>query len=73
MSAETIWRRVSGDVPADNFFRVDIGLDVEIRDGIWLTSSFGKDFDAEDARSLLRTDFSTGYFAPWRYSASTMS
>ncbi len=53
ISAETIYRNLGGDVPGDQLWRVDLGIDVELRDGIWLTSTFGKDFNASDARSLL--------------------
>ena len=53
ISAETIYRNLGGDVPGDDLWRVDVGIDVELRDGIWLTSTFGKDFNARDARSLL--------------------
>jgi hypothetical protein len=53
VSLETIYRRVSGELPTENQFRVDLGFDVELFDGVWLTSTFGKDFSADDARSLL--------------------
>lgn len=48
-----LYRNLGGDVPGDDLWRVDIGLDVELRDGLWLTSTFGRDFNARDARSLL--------------------
>lgn len=53
ISAETIYRNLGGDVSGDDLWRVDVGLDVELRDGLWLTSTFGRDFNARDARSLL--------------------
>ncbi|HSL70515.1 MAG TPA: hypothetical protein VK864_09750 [Longimicrobiales bacterium] len=53
LSAEGVIRRLSGDVPSDTQLRVDVGLDVELRNGIWLTTTFGRDFNADDARSVL--------------------
>lgn len=53
ISAETIYRRISSDALDDDQFRVDLGFDIQLRDGIWLTSTFGKDFSAANARSFL--------------------
>ena len=53
ISAETIYRHTRGGEVDNNQFRVDLGLDIEMVDGLWLTSTFGKDFNASGARSLL--------------------
>jgi hypothetical protein len=53
ISAETIYRHTRGREVDNNQFRVDLGLDIEMVDGLWLTSTFGKDFNASGARSLL--------------------
>ncbi|MGH7469224.1 MAG: hypothetical protein ACRENP_14810 [Longimicrobiales bacterium] len=53
VSAEGIARRLGGDVQRDWLFRLDLGFDVMLREGVWLTTTFGRDFNAAQARSVL--------------------
>lgn len=53
LSAESVYRRLERGDTADDLFRVTVLADVLLAGETWLTVSFGKDFDGDEAGSLL--------------------
>ena len=53
LSAESVYRRLDRAGSADHLLRLTVLADVLLAGETWLTVSFGKDFDADDAGSLL--------------------
>lgn len=51
VSAEGVFRRPQGD--GDNLYRLALTFDVLLTGDVWLTTSFGRDFNEDDAGSLL--------------------
>jgi hypothetical protein len=53
LSTEAVNRAVRESAGNDNSWRVTAGFDMKISSKVWLNTSFGHDFKAKDARSLL--------------------
>lgn len=52
-SIEGVGRRANGTGGSADFWRIVGGFDYKVSDGVWLNSSFGRDYQTERAKSLV--------------------
>jgi len=53
LSSEIVWRHTSQDDVGDDLYRVNLGFDVKLSGNVWINTAFGRDFNADDAGSLI--------------------
>jgi hypothetical protein len=53
VALETVWRRMSRSDESDGQLRLVGNVDVRVTGDTWLTLAFGRDYDADEAGSLI--------------------
>jgi hypothetical protein len=53
VSLEAVWRNVDRADESSDHFRASLGFDAKLFRKTWLTTAFGKDFEGDDADSLI--------------------